>query len=221
MDEKNLWQKRLDGTIDQLSKELRYELYDNIVVEVVRDWFAGSDSISTLNEKIKLRLNEAWPRAQRKIESAFREFEASLKAEIHRAHEIPSSAAKLDLSEAEKEISSAVANVMGAVVTAISGTIMGGSGIALLIEGPIGWVIGAILAFLVFFFGKKTIQDVLIEPTLRNRKIPAFIKKPAKSKIASQLKLNAPKFEEDIYKTLREQSGPLYAALENISKQNQ
>lgn len=213
-------QKRLDNTINQLSNQLKIDLYDNVVVEVVRDWFAGSNSISTLNETIKLRLDEAWPIAQRKIESTFLEFEASLKADIHKADRI-SPSAELNLDQAEAEISSAVANIMGPIVAAVSGTILGGSGLALLEAGPIGWGIGAAFGVVLFFLGKKTVQDVLIEPALRNRKIPAFIKKPAKSKIASELKLNAPKFEEAVFQKLKEQSAPLYAALENIPKQNQ
>lgn len=220
MDEKIIWKKRLDATINQLSNQLKIDLYDNTVVEVVRDWFAGSDSISTLNETIRIRLEEAWPISQGKIETAFLEFEASLKTGIHKSHGIGSSAA-LNLAQAEAEISSSVANVMGSIVAVVSGSIMGGAGIALLVEGPIGWVIGAVLAGGVFFFGKKKVQDVLIEPTLRNRRIPAFIKKPAKSKVASELKLNAPKFEEAIFQKLKEQSAPIYAALENIPKQNQ
>jgi len=218
MDEKLLWKKRLNSTINQLSNQLKVDLYDNVVVPVVKDWFAGSDSIGGLNETIKQKLNDAWPIAQRKIESAFLEFEDSLKTDIHKAHEL-SPSAELKLDEAEATISAAVANIIGPIVAAVSGTILGGSGVALLAQGPIGWIIGAILGGLVFFFGKKTIQDVIIEPALHHRRIPVFIKKRAKSKVGRELELNAPKFEQGLYEQLKEQSTPLYKALDNLPNQ--
>src|SRR3989442_12087143 len=97
---------RLDDLLAQLSAQLRVDLYDNVVVPVVQDWFACWDSISVLNQNIRHRLDEAWPNAKRKIESTFLDLQESLKADL--ASSRITAAADLPLADAEAEISSTV-----------------------------------------------------------------------------------------------------------------
>ena len=216
MEQRTQWKRRLDLTLDQLSVQLKEDLYDNVVVQVVMDWFTNSDSISQLNENIKRRLGEAWPISQRKIERGFSEFQETLKADIiEQKNGGPSGG--LNIEEVESAISPAIANVIGSIVAVVSGTIMGGGGMALIETGPVGWIIGAILGALIFFGGKKRIQEGIIEPAIRDRQIPKFFKKAAKTKIATQMSLNAPKFQEDLYQTLKKQSAPLYEALDKLN----
>jgi hypothetical protein len=215
MENKVSWKRRLDNVLDQLSVQISTDLYDNVVVEVVRDWFASSDSIGSLNKTIAEKVADSLAIAERKIRRAFSEFEESLKTDLREVSRVAISV-ELNLKEAEAAISSAVTNVIGAIVAAITGMIMGGGGLALLETGPIGWVIGAALGSMAFVIGKQRLQDAIIEPAIRNRRIAAFLKKPAKSKVATQLKLNAPKFREDLYQTLRLSATPLYEALDKL-----
>src|SRR5204862_3868744 len=131
MDRKTEWRRRLDGLLTNISSQLKVELYDNVVVPVVQDWFACWDSLAQLNKSIEHRLNEAWPTTQRKIEAAFLEFETTLKAELRRGGGIASSAS-LQLDEAEAQISTTVANVVGAIIVVMVGTVSGGGGLALI-----------------------------------------------------------------------------------------
>ena len=216
MDTKTHWQKRLNVTIDQLSAQLKIDLYEDVVVPVVQDWFACSDSIKDLNENITYRLHEAWPVSQRKIETAFLDFTTSLKTDIAKVESM-SHSAELEMGEAQRQISAAVTNVIGSIGAVFSGTILGGAGTALLLEGPVGWVIGAILGATVFFLGKQTIHNI-INSKLHDRKIPALLKKPAKSKVATELKLTGPKFQQELSNNLRAHAMPLYAAIEKLDE---
>ena len=216
MDRKTEWRRRLDALLTNVTSQLKVDLYDNVVVPVVQDWFGSWDSLDQLNGTIERRLNEAWPTSQRKIEAAFLEFETSLKAELTTGRE-PGSSASLHLDEAETQISTTVANVVRAIVVVVAGTVAGGGGVALIHAGPVGWVIGAIIGGIMLFFGNEAVKE-FVQDKVKHRRLPPLLKRPAKSKIATELKLNAPKFEEKLYATLKEQSAPLYDALEALNE---
>jgi hypothetical protein len=216
MDKRTEWRRRLDSVLTHLSSQLKTDLYDNTVIPVCQDWFGCWDSIGQLNKNIEQRLNEAWPLVQRKIEAAFFDFESALKAELRSAQGIGSTAT-LHLDEAEAEISTRVANVIGGIVVVIAGSVSGGGGLALLHAGPVGWVVGAVIGAIMLFLGKGAVQE-LVQEALRERQLPPILKRPAKSKVATELALNAPKFEEKLYSTLKEQCAPLYEALEKLNE---
>jgi hypothetical protein len=216
MDRKTEWRRRLDAMLTNVTSQLKVDLYDNVVLPVVQDWFGSWDSLDQLNKSIENRLNEAWPTSQRKIEAAFLEFETSLKTELRKGRE-PGSSASLHLDEAEAQISTTVTHVVQAIVIVIAGSVAGGGGLALIHTGPVGWVIGAIIGSIMLFYGKEAVKE-FVQDKVKHRQLPPLIKRPAKSKIATELKLNAPKFEEKLYATLKEQSAPLYEALEELNE---
>ncbi len=215
MDRKMQWRRQLDSLLTQLASQLKVDLYDNVVVPVVQDWFACWDSVSQLNKNIEQRLIEAWPTAQRKIEAAFVEFESELEADLCQGRGI-AAATVLRLDAAEAQISTAVADVVSAIVVVMAGVVSGGAGMHLISTGPVGWVLGAIIGAIVLVLGRGTVQKT-VQNLLKDRELPPLLKRPAKSKIATELTLNAPKFEERLLMTLKDQSAPLYEALEKIS----
>lgn len=212
-DEHRQWRRRLDSTIDSLAREIRVELYDNVIVPLVRDWFTTSDSIDDLNRQVSTQLNAAWPRVQQKVQTAFTEYENYLREVVATVSRTDTG---LDFTDAQREIAKSVTAIANVAVAALAGTLLGGGGIALLLEGPVGWVLGAVLGALVFFLGKNKLHD-LLAPQIRKRRIVPFLKRRAKSKVATTLQLNSPKFEEQIRTTLTDAAKDLYRALDALA----
>lgn len=90
---------------------------------------------------------------------------------------------------------------LAALVTAgVVGTIAGGAGIALIMTGPIGWIIGAILGFLGMFVGIEAIRE-----WLESKELPGGLVKNllSESKMTEMLKEGREKFRD----TIRDQVG--------------
>ena len=113
-------------------------------------------------------------------------------------------------------VAAPIANVIGAVTTLIGGTLLGGAETALLLEGPIGWVIGAVLVGVIYFFGKDAVQRAL-EPWIRNRRIPRLFKRGVRSRITTELSVTAQKFEHELHRLITEAAAPLYRAIEEAA----
>ena len=102
--------------------------------------------------------------------------------------------------------------MMGKIVLAI---ISGGSGAAIIASGPVGWIIGGIIGAVAFFLGKDKLEAKTKEFII-SKKIPSFLKGTLKKKIASQLKNDEARFEEEVYRMLKEEMKPIYTVLENV-----
>ena len=214
MDQNTQWRRRLDETLDRLSAQLRTDLYDNVVVPVVHDWFSSWDSLADLNTRILTKLAEQSPLVERKVKSALGEFESSLKADLQSSTNSPKG--NIDLAGAEEQISARIADIIGVIVTVVGATLAGGGGTALLASGPVGWIIGLIGTAIVYVLGRGVIKD-MIETQIRTMNLPPFLKRPAKSKVATELSLNAGRFEAEIHALLREKCEPLYRAIHEIN----
>ena len=86
----------------------------------------------------------------------------------------------------------------------------------MLAGGPIGWIIGLVGTALVYFLGRGAVKDV-IESQIRTQSLPPFLKRPARSKVATELSLNAGRFESDLHSLIREHCEPLYRAIDDIN----
>lgn len=212
MNNHHSWTRRLDTLIDQLAAELRGDLYDNVIVPIVHNWFATWDSITTLNETIADELQKAWPRQERRIRQAFADYAVALQAHLEA---LPPAGAGPAFQDAGFQITKTVTAVAGVVIAAISGTLLGGGGVALLMSGPIGWVIGFVLGALAFTLGKKRLDDFLA-PVARRSKIPPLLKRRAKTQIATDLTLNAPRFEDELRTLMRDAAKDLYRAVDGL-----
>lgn len=216
MDEKTQWHRRLDQTLDRLASQFRTDLYDNVVVPVVHDWFSSWDSLAELNERIRSTLAEQWPLVERGVRGNLTEFESYLKAKLQ------SAAGKgprgdLDVTLAQEQISARIADVMGLILTVVGAILAGGAGTALVVSGPIGWIVGLVGSGLIYALGLRGVVKRRIETRIHNLRLPPYLKSRAKSKVATELSLNARKFEEQIYTLLKEQCQPLYKAIQEIN----
>ena len=160
MDQNTQWRRRLDETLARLSAQLRTDLYDNVVVPVVHDWFSSWDSLADLNARIRIKLSEQSPLVERKVKSALGEFESSLKADLQTAA-IDSPKGNIDLAGAEEQISARIADIIGVIITVVGATLAGGGGTALLASGPVGWIIGLIGAAIVYVLGRGVVKDLI------------------------------------------------------------
>lgn len=60
-----------------------------------------------------------------------------------------------------KEIADAVTLALAAVIGVVSGTICGGAGMALIMSGPLGWVLGFVIGVLGVFLGKQVLEEAV------------------------------------------------------------
>ena len=65
--DKSLLKKQLDNTIMQITEMIRADIYQNVIVATVKDWFEGNDSISSLNGQIQRNVKKRWPFIEKKI----------------------------------------------------------------------------------------------------------------------------------------------------------
>ncbi len=171
--------------------------------------------LADLNTRIRTKLSEQSPLVERKVKSALGEFESSLKADLQSAA-TNSPKGNIDLAGAEEQISARIADIIGMIITVVGATLAGGGGTALLASGPVGWIIGLIGAAIVYVLGRGVVKD-MIETQIRTMSLPPFLKRSAKSKVATELSLNAGRFEAEIHSLLREKCEPLYRAIHEIN----
>ena len=206
-----LLKKRLDAVLMSITEMIKQDVYQNVIVATVQDWFEGNDSILALNKNINKNVKERWPFLENKIKSHLLEFEEQTKASLKE-----SSGPKmqgLDIKAVSEAVSQSISVALGALGSAFLAMISGGAGTALIASGPVGWIIGAIVGAFAFFLGKTAIEGAISE-FIADKRIPAMVKKTAKGKVAAQLKLNESKFESETYDLLREQLQPIYEAIE-------
>lgn len=147
-----------------------------------------------------------------KVRAKLAEFEELTKTNLEGSPAFASTG--LDVKAIAEAVSQGISVALGALGSAMLGMICGGAGTALIATGPVGWIIGAVIGGLGYFLGKTKIEEVLTE-FLADKKIPALVKKPAKAKVAAQLKLNEARFEQDVHSMLLQQLRPVYEVLKS------
>jgi hypothetical protein len=86
------------------------------------------------------------------------------------------------------------ADVLNLIVSSVVGTIMGGAGTALLLKGPVGWILGFLFAAVVLAFGKDKALDYL-----KNTDFPVFTRKLVLRKVVEwNLRRGEPELKEKI-----------------------
>lgn len=201
---------RLDAKVLAITEMIKHDIYDNIIVSTVRDWFEGNGSIITLNDNINKNVSDRWPFLQKKIKGQLLEFEEETKTVLQNADSLKSQ--QLDVQAISEAVSQSISLAVGAIGTSFLAMLSGGAGVALISGGPVGWVIGGIIGAFAFFLGKTKIEQE-VSKVIADKNIPSLIKKTAKGKVATQLKLNESKFEQEIHDLLQEQLKPIYEAL--------
>ncbi|MFC1836233.1 hypothetical protein ACFL2Q_16195 [Thermodesulfobacteriota bacterium] len=204
--------KRLDSTVMQVTEMVQVDIYQNIIVATVQDWFEGNDSISELNNKIKQNVQERWPFLEKKVRARLSDFEEYTTTTLASSAVVKSP--DLDVTAISEGVSQGISMALGALGSAFLAMICGGAGTALIVSGPVGWIIGAIVGALGYFLGKTTLED-LLSGFIVDKKIPALVKRPAKAKVAAQLKLNESRFEQDVHDMLEKQLQPVYEVLKS------
>lgn len=204
---------RLDSLVVQLTEMIKADIYQNIIVNTVKDWFEGSDSILVLNSQIKKNVDDRWRFVEQKVKSRLVEFEEYSINVLEES--ISSSKTELDVKEISNSVSQSISVAVGAIGASIIAMISGGAGTALIATGPVGLIIGAIVGAFAFFLGKVEIEKGISE-YIADKNIPKLIKKSSKGKVSTQLKLNEAKFEQDIFNSLTKHLEPVYKAISNV-----
>jgi hypothetical protein len=90
------------------------------------------------------------------------------------------------------------ADILTLIVSSVVGTIMGGAGTALLLKGPVGWIIGFLFATVLLVLGKDKAMDYL-----KNTDFPVFTRKLVLRKVVEwNLRKSEPELKEKIRESL-------------------
>ena len=102
--------------------------------------------------------------------------------------------------------------VIGSIIIA---TLLGGGGTALLISGPIGWIIGLVIGVVTTYAGKEFAMD-----TIKDYDVPTFLRKMLTSEETVQEKLeeNEEELHSQIFDALQEKVDAFDDLLESIAK---
>ncbi|NMB80729.1 MAG: hypothetical protein GYA14_02815 [Ignavibacteria bacterium] len=204
---------KLDYLVVEMTGMIKADIYENVIVNTVKDWFEGSESILELNDRIKTNVNSRWPFVELKVKNRLSEYENYSKSVIEGT--ISTGSNELDVKEISNSVSQSISVAVGALGTSIVAMISGGAGTALLATGPVGIIMGIMIGAFAWFIGKDELEKN-ISAYIADKKIPKLIKKSAKGKVSTQLKLNESKFEQDIFNSLKNQLEPVYRAIANV-----
>ena len=103
--------------------------------------------------------------------------------------------------------------VIGSIIIA---TLLGGGGTALLISGPIGWIIGLVIGVVTTFVGKEMAMDTIKD----TNKVPTFLRQMLTSEETVQEKLeeNEEELHGQIFDALQEKADAFDDLLESIAR---
>ena len=186
---------KLPDLLSALAATLAQKLPDQFVIPAFTDWQKGQiKTLAALEPVVESRLDTwlASPKGKEALALPVIQWFDSLKPQIEsltnpicdRYHirrsslSLPSSKAwggKIPpgLFDPKKMLAlDDFADILNLIVSSVVGTIMGGTGTALLLKGPVGWVVGFLFAAVVLAFGKDKALDYL-----KNTDFPVFTRK--------------------------------------------
>ncbi len=209
-DEKQILKKQFNSLLFQLTELIKRDIYENTIVSTIGAWFETDETITELNEKIIQNVNERWEFIKYKIEASLNEF-GNFPTQFGNENFTENARTNFEIT---KSLSEVISNAVGVLGSSFIGVISGGSGMALIASGLFGWIIGAVIGAIIFFYKsdeiKKNIENYIVD-----KRIPSFVKKMAKNKITNELKLNEGKFEKDVYEMLRKHLQPVLETIIN------
>ncbi len=102
--------------------------------------------------------------------------------------------------------------IIGSIIIA---TLLGGGGTALLISGPIGWIIGLVIGAVATFVGKEVAMDII-----KDSDVPTFLRKMMTSEetVREKLEENEEELLDQIFDALQEKADAFDDLLESIAK---
>ncbi len=111
---------------------------------------------------------------------------------------------------------SLIAAAIGAVIIA---TLLGGSGAALLMSGPIGWILGLIIGAIVMFVGREAAMD-MARDMARDANIPEFLRQmmTSEEKVRNKLQENRSELRRQLSTALRENASAFDETINRIAE---
>jgi hypothetical protein len=208
---------KLDQTLEACTQYVVDDIYTKTVRSLVHEWLTTNESLLTLNENIKDGVQERWPYVQERIKMKLADFEQFAK-QMFEAQALRSP--QINTEKMAERLNRVLWTTFGALTSAVVGMICGGSGVALIHTGPVGWIIGFILAALSLFlslrYGAKKFKEKLSKK-VEEVKIPSVVKRTVLSgKIQSEIERNTPKFQQEVFFTLKEALKPVYETIDGL-----
>jgi len=197
--------QRYNDLLFHLTEMIKRDIYENTVVATIIAWFETNETILELDKKIAQNVETRWEFLKYKIEARLNDFGNS-SGNLIDGENISQRTIALDVSKPMSEI---ISNVVGVLGASFVGMISGGSGVALISSGLFGWIIGAVIGAIIFFHNADDIKKSM-ETYIVNKNIPPFLKKLARNKILSELKLNESRFEKEVFEMLKKHLDPVF-----------
>ena len=107
---------------------------------------------------------------------------------------------------------SLIAAAIGSVIIA---TLLGGSGAALLMSGPVGWIIGLIIGAIVMFVGREVAMDMA-----RDLDIPEFLRRimTSEEKVRNKLQENRGELRRQLSTAMRKNASAFDETINGIAE---
>ena len=235
---------KLSNIIDHLSREVSSIIFGQEIKSRILKFRENGGTVQVLNENIYSDIQFLEPQIKAVIEKNMAYWGKGLQETILEITKkwfgengIKFFANNIDFNSDYKQISSidsgldlgesivkSVNVFISSIIGAIVGSLAGGSGIALFLEGPIGWIIGfliaAVIAFMVLKLGRekakiyaesKFISHKILKRVMTNKKIETLLNK-ARKKVENKIK-------EELKKDLEEPVSTLLETLKYTIKQ--
>ena len=180
---------RINEIALRISEEVAVELYDKKIREILTDFRENGGRISTVKERIASAIREFEPELREIAERHTSILEKGILASIvqlvsewfekHGLHYssrpvnarvgLKWNGINIDEFDLYDKMTFAITAFISGVVTAIVASICGGGGMALIMSGPIGWIIGAVIAVVGVFVGRRAARRRVEKANLPKR----------------------------------------------------
>jgi len=106
-------------------------------------------------------------------------------------------------------------NIATAIGSVIIATLLGGSGAALLMSGPVGWILGLIIGAIVMFVGRKAARGMV-----QDADIPEFLRQmmTSEEKVWNKLRENRSKLRRQLSTALRKNASAFDETINRIAE---
>lgn len=197
----------LDNLIFNAVSLFDEEIYINIVLPELKNWFENSEPLKTLERNIHLRVEEIKPFLISELKSMYNKFSKNIGTKIDGSfYKVTSS---FDFNGVSAALSDSISNLIGVVVTTIIAVVSGGSGVALIATGPLGIVLGGALGLYLFKKNKEELKRK-VEDYIRNNSLPIMAKNFVSEKVINKVVEGEEKFVLDLKNKLEEDLKPIY-----------
>ncbi len=204
-----------DDMVDAIAKSIKKEIWDNAIVLSIENWMNSMSSIEMLETRIQKAVESKKNKIETIIRPTVRRYIVDLESIIgeHSNNIIEQALVGFNGEvadfESDNSFTDDITFIVQSITVVVASVVSGGAGTAIIVTGPVGLIIGAIIGIFAARSGKETISSYV-----KMTPLPPMIKKFSKSKVYSSLSSKENEFESEITESIRERLGNFTSYLE-------